>query len=109
MDRVAAGRRAVLVAWPLAFDWMWLYWYFVRFGTRGSPFGVQRALDSKTLYALKSRARIDESTKSHVPEVLRSSRPHTHNALDDAVEQADLFANLLEWHGSPRLDGDTLR
>jgi hypothetical protein len=23
--------------------------------------------------------------------------PHTHNARDDAVEQADLFANLFEW------------
>ena len=109
VDRVAAGRRPVLVAWPLSFDWMWLYWYFVRFGRHGSPFGVQRALDTKTLYALKSRSRIDESTKSSVPDSLRSSRPHTHNALDDAVEQADLFANLVEWQGNPEGAAGTLR
>ncbi|WP_329414971.1 hypothetical protein OG802_28390 [Streptomyces sp. NBC_00704] len=31
------------------------------------------------------------------------TRPHTHHALDDAVEQAELFANLMAWrgHGSP--------
>ncbi len=96
---VAAGQRAVLVAWPLAFDWMWLYWYFVRFGRHGSPFGVQRALDSKTIYSLRSRERIDRTAKSDLPERLRSARPHTHNALDDAVEQADVFANLIEWEG----------
>ena len=30
---------------------------------------------------------------------LLSARPHTHNALDDAQEQAELFANLFEWEG----------
>jgi hypothetical protein len=29
-----------------------------------------------------------------------SKRPDTHNARDDAVEQADLFANLFEWRKS---------
>lgn len=105
---VAGDRRPVLVAWPLAFDWMWLYWYFVRFGRHGSPFGHQRGLDAKTIYALKSRERIDRTTKSDLPAALRSARPHTHNALDDAIEQADLFANLVEWPGRPREDREPL-
>ena len=35
-----------------------------------------------------------------MPHELLSKRPHTHNARDDAVEQADLFANLFEWRNS---------
>jgi hypothetical protein len=32
-----------------------------------------------------------------MPDFLRPENPHTHNALDDAVEQGELFANLLGW------------
>ncbi|MCW2865215.1 MAG: exonuclease [Actinoallomurus sp.] len=32
-----------------------------------------------------------------MPAELPSRRPHTHNALDDAIEQADLFQNLMAW------------
>src|SRR5215469_3892295 len=28
----------ILVAYPLCFDWSWLYWYFIRFSAEGSPF-----------------------------------------------------------------------
>jgi hypothetical protein len=36
-----------------------------------------------------------------MPAGLLSERPHTHNALDDAVEQAELFQNLMAWGGKP--------
>ena len=39
------------------------------------------------------------STKRQMPAALLSARPHTHNALDDAVEQAELFQNLFRWGG----------
>jgi hypothetical protein len=96
---VAGASRPVLVAWPLAFDWLWLYWYFVRFADGDSPFGHDGALDSKTIYALKSGDRIARTRKRFLPPQLRSARPHTHNALEDAVEQADVFANLMQWPG----------
>jgi hypothetical protein len=35
-----------------------------------------------------------------MPEHLIPSSPHTHNALDDAVEQGELFCNLMQWPGS---------
>jgi hypothetical protein len=34
-----------------------------------------------------------------MPRHLHSAREHTHNALDDAIEQADLFASLMRWDG----------
>lgn len=95
----ADGATAVAVGYPLGFDWMWLYWYFVRFAEGGSPFGHSRHLDIKTLYAAKAGTLIARSTKGQMPAGLRSRRPHTHNALDDAIEQADMFQNLMTWPG----------
>lgn len=90
----------VFVAYPLSFDWMWMYWYFVRYAATGSPFGHSRCLDMKTMYAVKSGAVMSRSTKRYMPKHLLSKRPHTHNALDDAVEQAELCQRLMAWRGS---------
>lgn len=39
-----AGQASpVLVAYPLSFDWTWLYWYFIRFSADGSPFEHSRS------------------------------------------------------------------
>ena len=94
--QVSSGATPVVVAYPLGFDWMWLYWYFLRYA-KSSPFGHSRHLDIKTLYATKAGTLISRSTKRQMPADLLSSRPHTHNALDDAVEQAELFQNLMTW------------
>ena len=37
--------------------------------------------------------------KGTMPRELLSRRRHTHHALDDAIEQAELFANLMAWPG----------
>jgi 3' exoribonuclease, RNase T-like len=95
--REAAGDGTpILVAYPLAFDWSWLHWYFVSFSAEGSPFGYSNCLDMKTLFAVRAHRPIALSGASKLPPSLRSSRPHLHHALADAVEQADIFANLVE-------------
>ena len=99
VKEVAKGARPVFVAYPLGFDWMFLYYYFIRFAG-ASPFGFSSCLDMKTMYVTKSGKLITKATKSQMPPSLRSSRRHTHHALDDAIEQADLFANLFAWHPS---------
>lgn len=95
----AANASPVLVAYPLGFDWMFLYWYWTRFADTGSPFGHSRHLDLKSLYAAKANAMVTRSTKRQMPPELLSDQPHTHNALDDAIEQAELFQNLTHWPG----------
>ncbi|MFI6508678.1 exonuclease [Streptosporangium sp. NPDC050855] len=93
--REASGNGSpVLAAYPLSYDWMWMYWYFMRF-TGASPFGHSRCIDLKTLYAAKAGVPIGWATKRQMPAHLHSGRPHTHNALDDAVEQAELLQNLM--------------
>jgi hypothetical protein len=94
--RCATG-RAVLVAYPLSFDWTWLYWYFVQYSSIGSPFAHSSCFDLKTAYSIKSGVPISRAGRSRIPHDLQSHRRHTHHALDDAIEQAELFANIFSW------------
>jgi hypothetical protein len=96
---VAGGARPVLVAFPLSFDWTWLYWYFVAFSRDGSPFNHSSCFDIKTAYAVKTRLPIARAGRASIAQALKSSRPHTHNALDDAIEQAEVFANVFRLGG----------
>jgi hypothetical protein len=91
---VAGDHRPVMVAYPLAFDWLWLQWHFLRFCADGSPFSFSSCLDMKTLFWTRNRTPLDGAGKDDLPAELRPSRRHTHNALDDAIEQAELFVNL---------------
>jgi hypothetical protein len=98
--RTVAGDGApVLVAYPLSFDWTWLYWYFVRYLPAGSPFSHSHCFDVKTAYALKAHIPISAAGRSRMLPQLRAEDHHTHHALDDAIEQAQIFANLFEWSG----------
>jgi hypothetical protein len=101
LRRQAADARLVMVGYPVVFDWMFLHWYFVRF-TGGSPFGHSGALDMKTMYQQKARVTLDRAGRRDLPSELASSRPHTHNALEDAIEQAEIFNRLFVWAGVAR-------
>lgn len=94
---LAGDGNPVFVAYPLSFDWTWLYWYFVRFSKLGSPFGHSRCFDIKTAVSVKTGFPIAGSGRSRLPLRLLPSRGHTHHALDDAIEQAEIFANVFEW------------
>lgn len=95
--RASGTGSPVLVAYPVSFDWSWLFWYFIRFSKNGSPFGHSRCFDIKTAVAVKSGRQISHSSRSKLPTNLLSNRPHTHRALDDAIEQAEIFANVFTW------------
>lgn len=96
---VAGTAQPVLVAYPLSFDWSWLYWYFVRFSAVGSPFNYSRCFDIKTALAVKAGIPISEASRSRIDPSLGSRHPHTHHAIDDAIAQAEIFANVFEWEG----------
>jgi hypothetical protein len=96
------GAQPVMCGYPAPYDWTFLYWYLIRF-TGSSPFGHSGCLDMKTLYATKAGLPLRAVAKGTMPRELLSRRRHTHHALDDAIEQAELFAHLMAWPGpSPR-------
>ncbi|MFG3658556.1 3'-5' exoribonuclease domain-containing protein [Streptomyces sp. NPDC047706] len=97
---VAEGAQPVMCGYPASYDWTFLYWYLIRF-TGASPFGHSGCLDMKTLYATKAGLPLRSVAKGTMPRHLLSRRRHTHHALDDAIEQAELFANLMAWSPAP--------
>lgn len=97
---VSGTSQPVLVAYPLSFDWSWLYWYFIRFSTDGSPFAYSRCFDIKTALAVKARIPISLAGRSRIDPILRPRHQHTHHAVDDAIAQAQIFANVFEWEGT---------
>ncbi|MER6732407.1 3'-5' exonuclease [Streptomyces puniciscabiei] len=96
--KVSAGAQPVMCGYPASYDWTFLYWYLIRF-TGESPFGHSGCLDMKTLYATKAGLPLRAVAKGTMPRHLLSRRRHTHHALDDAIEQAELLANLMAWAG----------
>ncbi len=96
---IAGEAQPVLVAYPLSFDWTWLYWYFVQYASVGSPFSHSRCFDIKTAFAVKAGIPLAEAGRSQMPASLKPQQAHTHHALDDAIEQAQIFANVFEWKG----------
>ncbi len=102
IKEIAGKGKPVLVAYPLSFDWSWLYWYFVRFSAEGSPFNHSLCFDMKTAFAVKASIPISEAGRSKILPLFLPNRSHTHHALDDATEQAEIFANLFQWEGTHR-------
>jgi hypothetical protein len=85
--------RPVFVAYPAGFDFTFVYWYMMRF-TGESPFS-HSALDMKTYAMALMQKEYRNSTKKNMPSRWFDKLPHTHVALDDAIEQGALFCNML--------------
>jgi len=85
--------KPVFVSYPVAFDFMFVYWYLIRF-TGESPFS-HSALDIKTYAMALLGKKYRDSTKRNMPRHWFDNLPHTHKALDDAIEQGALFCNML--------------
>lgn len=83
----------VFVGYPAAFDFMFVYWYLIRFAER-SPFSFS-ALDIKTMAMMMTGKPYRRSTKKNMPQRWFDDLPHNHQALDDAIEQGALFCNML--------------
>lgn len=83
----------VFVAYPAGFDFLFMYWYMIQFAGE-SPFSFS-ALDMKTYAMVLMGCDYREATKRNMPKKWFSKRPHTHKALDDAIEQGELFCSML--------------
>ena len=85
--------RPVFVGYPAAYDFMFVYWYLIRFAGE-SPFS-HSALDIKTFAMAIMKTDYRDSTKGNMPKRWFDDLPHSHRAGDDALEQGALFCNML--------------
>jgi hypothetical protein len=83
----------VFVAYPAGFDFLFVYWYLIRF-VGESPFSFS-ALDVKTYAMAVLKKDYRQCVKRNMPQNWFDPLPHTHKALDDAIEQGALFCNML--------------
>mgnify|MGYP006282792793 CR=1 FL=1 len=72
------------------FDWQFVNWYFHRF-LGDNPFG-HHSYDLGSLF--QGAVRNLHASFRHLRET-----PHTHNALDDAVGNAQAFLSMVRDHG----------
>jgi hypothetical protein len=85
--------RPVFVGYPATFDFMFVYWYLIKF-TGKSPFSFS-ALDIKSYASAMLGTPYRDSTKRNMPKAwFKNTVKHTHVAEDDAIGQGQLFMNM---------------
>lgn len=90
---VPAGQSPVFVAFNAPFDWMFIHDYFMRY-LGENPFG-HSALDIKAFYMGASRKPWSKTSGKYLHKLYNHNKALTHNALQDAIDQAVIFENLL--------------
>jgi len=89
----AGGRPKVAVCFPAGFDFTFLYVYFKYLGL-SSPFGFS-CVDMKTYASATLKNRYGRSGKGSWPNRwFDKGLPHTHKAIDDALEQGLTFMKM---------------
>lgn len=92
--------RPVFVGFPASWDFMWVYWYLVRF-TGERPFR-EHAIDVRSYAMGMRKVSFHETTRTYLPKRwFDAGLPHTHVALDDALEQGAMFCNMMAENRKP--------
>jgi len=86
--------KPVFVGYPTGFDFTFMYWYMIAFAGE-SPFSFS-ALDIKTMAMVVLKTEYRETAKRRFPKNWFGPSKHSHVALDDAIEQGELFCNILK-------------
>lgn len=92
----SAGRgRPIFVGFNASFDWAFVNWYFHVF-LEENPFGIG-GIDIKAYAMGRLGSSWQATSSSRLPLDIRAPRALSHNALDDAIVQGDVFSKLLAW------------
>ena len=98
VDVAGKDGSPVFASWG-TFDWMWMGYYLEKFGKRYTyPFGPN-SLELKSYYlGLTKNTEWRMTAKGRMPkDDLRGA--HTHNALDDAIGQAEMVEGWQKKYG----------
>src|ERR1700728_2327609 len=95
LSSVAKNGKPVFVGFNATFDWAFVNFYFHQY-LGENPFGIG-GIDIKSYYMGLSGRTWEDTRSRRIPKEFKdSSRRHTHNALDDAIEQAELFRRMRQ-------------
>jgi len=91
---VPDNEQPVFVAFNAAFDWMFINDYFYRYLNR-NPFG-HSAIDMKAVYMGCKGVPWSATSMKNLQLQEYEVHPLVHNALQDAIDQADIFEAILK-------------
>ena len=84
----------VFCAMPVRYDWKYVKWYF---DWRQIPNPFTQTLDGRELYRnIKRLPAYAGVPRAQIWKEFPTALPHTHNALDDALEQEEVFRQMLK-------------
>lgn len=92
-EAVPDGRRPLFCAFNAPFDWSFVNDYFIRY-TGDNPFG-HSAIDIKAVYMGMARQPWKHTSMGYLSERNPDMGALTHNALQDAIDQAVIFEGIL--------------
>lgn len=85
--------KPIFVGYPAVYDFKWIDWYF-HYAIDHNPFGFSGAIDIKSFAWAYLGGTFKSCVKKNMPKEWFDNMPHTHIALDDAIEQGALFVNI---------------
>lgn len=94
VNTVSKDNRPVFVGFNATFDWSFTHWYFIKFLSR-DPFGIS-GLDIKAYFMGAHKLNWQDTIKKKIRSLYPPKTAHTHNALDDAQEQAEIFEKMIK-------------
>lgn len=86
--------RIIFVGYPLVFDFGFIDYYLMGF-VGNNPFGFDK-IDIRSAALGYLGSTFQGASPHHFPKAWFEKLPHTHIALDDALEQGIVFCNLLQ-------------
>ena len=94
LEAMRAFGKPIVVGAPSGFDFTFMYYYFQRFLSE-SPIGFA-SLDLRSYAAAVMKRQYRHVGKRQYPaEWIDEGLPHTHVALDDAIEQGCILINMM--------------
>src|SRR5947209_16376309 len=93
IKKISSDTSPVFVGFNATFDWSFINWYFHTY-LGENPFGIG-GIDIKSFYMGMSGCSWEDTRSSQIPATFKGPSHHTHNALDDAKEQAEMFELML--------------
>jgi hypothetical protein len=92
IGRISKETTPIFVGFNAPFDWSFITWYFHTY-LGDNPFGFA-GLDIKSYYMGMTRCAWADTRSSRIPTQFKGTSLHTHHALNDAIEQAEMFERM---------------
>jgi len=94
LHSVAKRGKPVFVGFNATFDWAFVNFYFHQY-LGENPFGFG-GIDIKSYYMGMTGCAWEDTRSSRIASEFKGTSSHTHQALDDAVEQGEMFRKMRQ-------------